>query len=123
AHHLVMFDLPAHPDLLEQRIGRLDRIGQRHTIQLHVPYLEGTAQEYLFQSYDHALNAFRATCPACSGLQHQFGASLLRKIDPPDPQQWQSLLTEAACIRSELEAELQRGRDRLLELHSRGHTG
>ncbi|SFQ75859.1 ATP-dependent helicase HepA [Halopseudomonas formosensis] len=123
AHHLVMFDLPAHPDLLEQRIGRLDRIGQRHTIQLHVPYLEGTAQEYLFQWYDQALNAFRATCPAGSALQHQFGASLLRQLDHPDPQQWQSLLTEAARTRSELEAELQRGRDRLLELHSRGHTG
>ncbi len=26
---LVMFDLPFNPDLLEQRIGRLDRIGQR----------------------------------------------------------------------------------------------
>ena len=37
SHHLVLFDLPAHPDLLEQRIGRLDRIGQQHTIQLHVP--------------------------------------------------------------------------------------
>ncbi|MDN5516513.1 MAG: RNA polymerase-associated protein RapA, partial [Pseudomonas sp.] len=37
AHHLVLFDLPAHPDLLEQRIGRLDRIGQKHRIQLHVP--------------------------------------------------------------------------------------
>src|SRR5690606_24559157 len=123
AHHLVMFDLPAHPDLLEQRIGRLDRIGQRHTIQLHVPYLEGTAQEYLFQWYDQALNAFRATCPAGSALQHQFGASLLRQLDHPDPQQWQPLLTDAARTRSELEAELQRGRDRLLELHSRGHTG
>ncbi|EOV8466300.1 helicase-related protein, partial [Escherichia coli] len=30
AHHLVMFDLPFNPDLLEQRIGRLDRIGQNH---------------------------------------------------------------------------------------------
>ena len=28
AHHLVLFDLPLYPDLLEQRIGRLDRIGQ-----------------------------------------------------------------------------------------------
>ena len=28
AHHLVLFDLPITPDLLEQRIGRLDRIGQ-----------------------------------------------------------------------------------------------
>lgn len=29
ASHLVLFDLPLNPDLLEQRIGRLDRIGQR----------------------------------------------------------------------------------------------
>jgi superfamily II DNA/RNA helicase len=28
AHHLVLWDIPADPDLLEQRIGRLDRIGQ-----------------------------------------------------------------------------------------------
>lgn len=43
AHHLVLFDLPSHPDLLEQRIGRLDRIGQKHVIELHVPYLETAA--------------------------------------------------------------------------------
>lgn len=29
ASNLVMFDLPFNPDLLEQRIGRLDRIGGR----------------------------------------------------------------------------------------------
>lgn len=29
ASHMVMFDLPFNPDLLEQRIGRLDRIGGR----------------------------------------------------------------------------------------------
>ena len=28
AHHLVLFDLPLNPELLEQRIGRLDRIGR-----------------------------------------------------------------------------------------------
>ena len=37
AHHLVLLDLPAHPDRLEQRIGRLDRIGQTHTVEVHVP--------------------------------------------------------------------------------------
>ncbi|SAJ06329.1 ATP-dependent helicase HepA [Enterobacter cloacae] len=42
-----MFDLPFNPDLLEQRIGRLDRIGQAHDIQIHVPYLEKTAQSVL----------------------------------------------------------------------------
>ena len=44
AHHLVLFDLPANPDLLEQRIGRLDRIGQTEAIRIHIPYLQGTSQ-------------------------------------------------------------------------------
>lgn len=44
ASHLIMFDLPFNPDLLEQRIGRLDRIGQTQEIQVLVPYLENTAQ-------------------------------------------------------------------------------
>ena len=123
AHHLVMFDLPAHPDLLEQRIGRLDRIGQQHTIQLHVPYLEDTAQQTLFQWYDQALNAFRATAPTGNALQHRFGSVLLQQLDHPAPEQWQQLIDDATQARTELEAELHRGRDRLLELHSRGHAG
>ncbi|WP_257252317.1 helicase-related protein, partial [Endozoicomonas sp. SESOKO3] len=66
AHHLVLFDLPAHPDLLEQRIGRLDRIGQTETIKIHVPYIEGTGQELIFHWYDQGLNAFADTCPSGS---------------------------------------------------------
>ena len=45
ARHLVLFDLPLDPDLVEQRIGRLDRIGQTEPIHIHVPYLTGSADE------------------------------------------------------------------------------
>ncbi|AOE84274.1 RNA polymerase-associated protein RapA [Pseudomonas sp. TCU-HL1] len=120
AHHLVLFDLPAHPDLLEQRIGRLDRIGQKHTIQLHVPYLETSPQERLFQWYHQALNAFLATCPTGSALQHQFGPRLLPLLDGGDDSQWQALVDEAEAERKRLEGELHNGRDRLLELNSGG---
>src|SRR5690606_281687 len=120
AHHLVLFDLPAHPDLLEQRIGRLDRIGQKHEIQLHVPYLEGTAQERLFQWYHQALNAFLATCPTGNALQQRFGARLLEQLDGGDETPWQALLDEARGEREHLEAEMHSGRDRLLELNSSG---
>src|SRR5579885_91731 len=44
AHHLVLWDLPLDPDLLEQRIGRLDRIGQRHDIEVHAVAFTGTAE-------------------------------------------------------------------------------
>ena len=56
ASDLILFDLPANPDVLEQRIGRLDRIGQQNRIQIHVPYLVGTAQERMFRWYNEALN-------------------------------------------------------------------
>ena len=120
AHHLVLFDLPAHPDLLEQRIGRLDRIGQKHRIQLHVPYLEGSAQQRLFQWYHQALNAFLATCPTGNALQQQFGARLLEQLNGGDDKPWQALLDEARAERERLEAEMHSGRDRLLELNSGG---
>jgi ATP-dependent helicase HepA len=95
AHHLVLFDLPAHPDLLEQRIGRLDRIGQKHRIQLHVPYLENSPQERLFQWYHQALNAFLATCPTGNALQHQFGSRLLPLLESGDEGEWRALVDEA----------------------------
>ncbi|MNJ14895.1 RNA polymerase-associated protein RapA [compost metagenome] len=120
AHHLVLFDLPAHPDLLEQRIGRLDRIGQKHTIELHVPYLQNSPQERLFQWYDQALNAFLATCPTGNALQHQFGPRLLPLLESGDDGEWQVLVDEARAERERLEAELHSGRDRLLELNSGG---
>ena len=120
AHHLALFDLPAHPDLLEQRIGRLDRIGQKHRIQLHVPYLENSPQERLFQWYHQALNAFLATCPTGNALQHQFGPRLLPLLENGDDGQWQQLVEEATAERIRLEGELHSGRDRLLELNSGG---
>ncbi|MWV13904.1 RNA polymerase-associated protein RapA [Pseudomonas sp. R-28-1W-6] len=120
SHHLVLFDLPAHPDLLEQRIGRLDRIGQKHVIQLHVPYLENSPQERLFQWYHQALNAFLNTCPTGNALQHQFGPRLLPLLEESDGGDWQGLLDEATAERKRLEGELHSGRDRLLELNSGG---
>ncbi|MFJ9991105.1 RNA polymerase-associated protein RapA [Pseudomonas putida] len=120
AHHLVMFDLPAHPDLLEQRIGRLDRIGQKHTIQLHIPYLQDSPQERLFQWYHEGLNAFLNTCPTGSALQHQFGTRLLAQLVGGDNAAWSALVAEARGERERLEAELHSGRDRLLELNSGG---
>ena len=61
AHHLVLFDLPSDPGLLEQRIGRLDRIGQLADIHIHVPFVEGTSEELKALWYHNGLGAFEQT--------------------------------------------------------------
>ena len=116
AHHLVLFDLPLQPDLLEQRIGRLDRIGQSETIRIHVPYLEGSAGETLLRWYRDGLHAFRAISPAAATVYERLAGELDRVLESGSGAD--QLIDRAAALNEQLSAEMEAGRDRLLELHS-----
>nr|WP_214647276.1 RNA polymerase-associated protein RapA [Acinetobacter sp. ANC 5414] len=118
ASDLILFDLPANPDVLEQRIGRLDRIGQENRIQIHVPYLIGTAQERMFRWYNEGLNIFSNISPTAQTLQENFIVKLKDCLLANLGQQFEDLLEEVSVQREALEAELQEGRDRLLEYNS-----
>ncbi|MFH7764537.1 RNA polymerase-associated protein RapA [Acinetobacter sp. BSP-28] len=118
ASDLILFDLPANPDVLEQRIGRLDRIGQENRIQIHVPYLVGTAQERMFRWYNEGLNIFSNISPTAQTLQENFIVKLKDCLLADLGQQFEDLLEEVSVQREALEAELQEGRDRLLEYNS-----
>jgi ATP-dependent helicase HepA len=117
AHHLILFDLPLNPDLLEQRIGRLDRIGQNAVINIHVPYLENTAQEILFRWYDEGLNAFRQTCPAGHQVYAQMRNELVGHLKQPTLNA-DSFIAKTNVLYCQLNEALQQGRDRLLEYNS-----
>ncbi len=122
AHHLVLFDLPTNPDLLEQRIGRLDRIGQTETINIHVPYFEHSAQNLLFQWYHNALNAFEHTCITGRAVYEVFSKQLteLTLSAAPAPKDVEQLIKLSHEKHLALKAELESGRDKLLELNSSG---
>ncbi|MFI0459656.1 MAG: RNA polymerase-associated protein RapA, partial [Candidatus Thiodiazotropha endolucinida] len=76
AHHLILFDLPLDPDLLEQRIGRLDRIGQKETVRIHLPYLEPGPQSILLHWYRDGLDAFSHPVPGAHELYKQLSPVL-----------------------------------------------
>ncbi len=103
---LILFDLPANPDVLEQRIGRLDRIGQENRIQIHVPYLIGTAQERMFR-YNEALNIFSSISPTAQTLQENFIVDLKECFLADLGQKFEDLLEEVNVQRQALENELQ----------------
>jgi ATP-dependent helicase HepA len=125
AHHLVLFDLPLNPELLEQRIGRLDRIGQKDDIQLHIPYLKGSPQEVLSRWYQQGLNAFTTNLEGGNELLRAFGRQVhdlaleFPALDPEEGQQkLDTLVNQTSCARIDLVKKLEEGRDRLLELNS-----
>ncbi len=61
ADYLVNFDLPWNPAKVEQRIGRIDRIGQRHT-DIHVQNLcyLGSVEEIVYDRLLHRLGSMIA---------------------------------------------------------------
>ncbi len=124
AHHLVLFDLPLNPGLLEQRIGRLDRIGQTQTIRIHVPYVAGSAEEVVVEWYHRGLDAFET--PLHGGNEYEQAyktrviefATAYAEGGPTGRPQLEALIAETAAFRAKLARKMKRGRDRLLELNS-----
>jgi len=125
AHRLVLWDLPLDPDLIEQRIGRLDRIGQRRPVSLHVPALPGAAQEAILRWHAEGTRVLRE-CPADGReLLRRFGAELTRiarahaEAGESDDPELDDLVSETAAAHAELSETIRSGRDRLLELAAR----
>ncbi len=120
AHHLVLFDLPFSPDLLEQRIGRLDRIGQTETINIYAPILKNSAQEIMLRWYHDGLNALEKTCQSGQALFKQFENQLIDTFLQRDTESlaFSDLINRTRALNQSLCATLEQGRDRLLESNS-----
>src|SRR5215831_7126060 len=61
AHHLVNYDLPWSPATMEQRIGRLDRIGQTKPVDIHVFDVRGTLASDVLALLADAVGVFGET--------------------------------------------------------------
>ncbi|MEW9573129.1 RNA polymerase-associated protein RapA [Rhodanobacter sp. Si-c] len=122
AHRLVLWDLPLDPDLLEQRIGRLDRIGQTHDISIHILAVADSAQHVLARWYDEGVDAFRQSPADGRELLRRYGDTLARladqhaRGDDGRDQELDVLLVETRAAHEQMAELIREGRDHLLEL-------
>ena len=124
AHHLVLFDLPMNPELLEQRIGRLDRIGQTETIQIHIPYLENSWTHLMLRWHHEGLQGIENQLRGGRSYLAQFKDRLLQLGENAyfdterDESAIQRLIQDTQTQRSVLETSLQKGQASLLAYNS-----
>lgn len=97
SHRLVNFDLPWNPMEIEQRIGRLHRLGQKHPVQIYNIVQAGTLQEHLLQILQEKLNLFELVVGE-TGLilgekftSDEFAEEILRRWRDSDGQVAQAL--------------------------------
>jgi len=142
AHHLILFDLPEDPELLEQRIGRLDRIGQTADIRIHVPHIVGGPYAVLARWFHEGLNAFEESLHGASELYTRFrdpvrriavGETSGNAVPPPAKGRKKStvaataaptadleaLICETQAVYKEVKLRMAEGEDRLLQLGAR----
>ena len=116
ASELVLFDLPFNCDLIEQRIGRLDRIGQKRDINIHIPVFADHATAQWAGVLDSVLDAFSHPNPTAQPLLLKYEQDIRQWLEQgATPNE----LAEAIrAEQAEMKAAFEAGRDRLLELHS-----
>ncbi len=122
AHHLILFDLPLDASLVEQRIGRLDRIGQTENIIIHVPYVKGSGQEVMFRWYHNGLNAFGTPMMSGGELFLKYTDELIAAL--AEPQELllhfvENVIPQVKKDCDSMRKNIEKGRDRLLEFNSR----
>ncbi|ARD49658.1 ATP-dependent helicase [Sporosarcina sp. P33] len=57
-HHVINYDLPWNPMKLEQRIGRVHRLGQEHDVQIYNLAVEGTIDDHILKVLQGKIDTF-----------------------------------------------------------------
>ena len=117
ARHLVLFGLPRDPEVLEQRIGRLDRIGQTGDISIHIPYGKDSRSELQARWLHEALDVFSEPLKGATTLS----TTLLPELDDladasPTSKKFKDFLKRSIALKADVTHQLATGHDRLLEL-------
>lgn len=84
-HYLVNYDLPWNPMKIEQRIGRLDRIGQKHPVVVINFSVAGTIEERVLSVLSERIRVFEETIggldPILGDVESSFRAIFLSAED------------------------------------------
>ncbi len=116
AHTLIFWDIPVHPDAVEQRIGRLDRIGQTQRVDVYVLYFRGGKEERLF-AWHKALGSFDG--PVEGGEEIVRDVALLSSLDTPD---FNDLISRSLQLKASYQREAEANVDYLVDLNSFDQT-
>lgn len=127
SNQLIFIDLPKHPDLVEQRIGRLDRIGQRKDVEIYVPWIEDSPEETLFRWYHEGLDSFQSSWNGAVILIEEFLDEIFAALNafiPGSPDFAQrhdlltSLITASRDFASQVREDNKKSVDLLVDINS-----
>lgn len=85
AHIMINYDLPWNPMKIEQRIGRLDRIGQKFPVHIYNLYNEDTIEEYILEVLEKRIKLFTKSVgsldPILGNIEREIRDIVIKRTD------------------------------------------
>jgi hypothetical protein len=92
---LINYDLPWNPMRVEQRIGRLDRIGQIYpTVKIHNFYYDGTVEAKVYRKLRDRINAFATVVGNLQPILAQVPTFIEQAAISADPEEEDVLMSD-----------------------------
>jgi hypothetical protein len=92
---LINYDLPWNPMRVEQRIGRIDRIGQVYsTVNIHNFYYDGTVEAKVYRKLRDRIDAFQTVVGNLQPILAQVPTFIEQAVMSADPEEEGVLLAE-----------------------------
>jgi hypothetical protein len=92
---LINYDLPWNPMRVEQRIGRIDRIGQSYeTVRIHNFYYDGTVEAKVYRKLRDRINAFETVVGNLQPILAAVPTFLEQAVMSADPLEENVLMSE-----------------------------
>ncbi|MCC2691616.1 helicase-related protein [Nodularia sp. LEGE 04288] len=96
---LINYDMPWNPMRVEQRIGRIDRIGQRYpTVRIHNFYYDGTVEAKVYRKLRDRINAFATVVGNLQPILAQVPTFIEQAVMSADPEEEDVLMSEFDSI-------------------------
>ncbi|CAM4306724.1 DEAD/DEAH box helicase [Paenibacillus tarimensis] len=100
-HHMINFDLPWNPMRVEQRIGRVHRLGQKNDVKIYNLCTKGTIEEHIVSLLHEKINLFELVIGELDHILERF-----EKEELPLEQRLAKLMLESSG-EAELQSELE----------------
>ena len=119
ANNLILFDIPLNPELIEQRIGRLDRIGQKNDIKILIPTIDQSIEHNLTLWYHKGMNIFKKNISGSYQIFNRLKDQLKeRLLSNTTKKELDTYIKESKERVNHFSSLIENGRDTILERNS-----
>jgi ATP-dependent helicase HepA len=115
-HKVVLYDLPWRPATIEQRIGRVDRVGQRHDVEVLVPHFGSGYEAAILKIMQDSIAVLDRTVGGIDPVLEYVADDLAELIlKGGDTAKWKALFRRTEKVVSEARERIESGVDPILD--------